>query len=85
MNNGFLKENQLLNNASKLKDIPGYIIQGRYDMICPMKQAWDLHGAWGASELIIVQGAAHSPGEKAVSAALVKAGNDMHKLVKSMK
>ncbi len=85
MNNGFLEENQLLKHASKLKNIPGYIIQGRYDMICPMKQAWDLHGAWAASELIIVQGAGHSAGEQGVSAALVKAGNDMHKLVKSMK
>jgi len=79
MNNSFLDENQLLKNASRLEGIPGYIVQGRYDMICPMKQAWDLHNAWSSSELFVVQGAGHSAGEKGISAALIKAGNDLLK------
>ncbi|MEE9326743.1 MAG: prolyl aminopeptidase [Cocleimonas sp.] len=77
MNNSFLEDDQLLNNVSRLEGIPGYIVQGRYDMICPMKQAWDLHNRWNSSELIVVQGAGHAAGEAGISAALVKAGNDM--------
>jgi len=79
MNNSFLEENQLLSNASRLKDIPGYIIHGRYDMICPMQQAFDLHKAWPKSELFIVQGAGHAASEVGISAALIKAGNDLLK------
>lgn len=79
MHNSFFEDNQLLNNADRLKDIPGYIIHGRYDMICPIKQAFDLHKAWPNSELFIVQGAGHAAGEAGISAALIKAGNDMLK------
>lgn len=81
INNGFLEDNQLLKNASRLEKIPGYIIQGRYDMICPMKQAWDLHNAWSASEIFIVQGSGHAAGEMGISAALVKASNDLLKQI----
>ncbi len=85
MNNSFLEDNQLLNNADKLDGIPGFIIQGRYDMICPMKQAWDLHNAWDSSELFLVQGAGHSAGEPGISSALVKAGNDLLKVLDANK
>ncbi len=85
MNNSFLGDNQLLNNVDKLDGIPGFIIQGRYDMICPMKQAWDLHNAWGSSELYLVQGAGHSAGEPGISSALVKAGNDLLKVLDANK
>ena len=77
INKGFLADNQLLDNADKIKDIPGFIIQGRYDMICPMRQAYELHQAWPMSEFFIVQGAGHAAAEKGVSAALIKAGDDM--------
>lgn len=83
MNNNFLEGDQLLKNVSRLEGIPSYIIQGRYDMICPMKQAWDLHNSWNSSELIVVQGAGHAAGEMGISAALVKAGNDMLKQLRS--
>jgi len=79
MHNGFLEDNQLLNNIDKIENIPGYIIHGRYDMICPIKQAYDLHNAWHNSELYVVQGAGHSASEKGITAALIKAGNDMHR------
>ena len=79
MNNGFMQDNQLLENAHKLKDIPGFIIQGRYDMICPMQQAYDLHQAWPISDLFIAQSSGHAASEKGISAALIKAGDDMLK------
>ena len=83
MHNSFLEDNQLLNNVDKIQNIPGFIVQGRYDMICPMKQAWDLHNAWPASELFVVQGAGHSAGEPGISSALIKAGNDLLKVLES--
>ena len=72
-----MRDNQLLDNADKLKNIPGFIIQGRYDMICPMRQAYELHKAWALSELFVVQGAGHAAAEKGISAALIKASDDM--------
>ncbi len=79
MNNSFLEENQLLKNAPILKDIPGYIIHGRYDMICPLEQASALHKVWGNADFFVVQGAGHSAGEAGISAALIKASNGMLK------
>ena len=79
MHNGFLDDNQLLNDIDTIQNIPGYIIHGRYDMICPIKQAYDLHNVWKNSELYVVQGAGHSASEKGITAALIKAGNDMHR------
>lgn len=79
INDSFLSENQLLENASILKDIPGYIIHGRYDMICPLEQAYKLHNAWQSSDFFVVQGAGHSAGETGISAALIKASNDLLK------
>ncbi len=82
INDSFMEANQLLKNAHRLKDIPGFIVHGRYDMICPMKQAFDLHNAWDSSELFVVQGAGHSAGEQGISAALIKASKDMLKILK---
>ncbi len=56
VNRGFLKEGELIDNAHKLKGIPGMIIQGRYDMICPPITAWQLHKAWVGSKLEIITG-----------------------------
>lgn len=83
INDSFMEDNQLLNNADRLKDIPGFIIHGRYDMICPMKQAFDLHNAWPQSEFFVVQGAGHSASEQGISAALIKASNDLLKILKN--
>lgn len=82
INNGFFEPKQLLNNMERLHDIPGFIIHGRYDMICPIKQAFDLHKAWPKSELLVVQNAGHSAGEQGISAALIKASNDMLEILK---
>lgn len=57
--NCFIKDNQILNNMDKIKHLPGYIIQGRYDMVCPPKQAWLVHKAWPKSDLLMVPDAGH--------------------------
>ena len=59
-NNFFMDDNEILNNASKLKSIPGYIIQGRYDLICPPVNAYNLSQKWEGSRLTIVNTAGHS-------------------------
>jgi len=79
INDSFFEPDQLLKNASILKDIPGFIIHGRYDMICPMEQAHALHKAWPLADFFVVQGAGHSAGEAGISAALIKASDDMLK------
>lgn len=77
MNDSFLEENQILNNADKLQNIPGVIVQGRYDLICPVESAWELHQAWPKSELKIIADAGHSATEAGTVDALVKATDEM--------
>jgi proline iminopeptidase len=78
-NNTFLEENQILNNAKILQNIPGTIVQGRYDLICPLQSAWDLHQAWPKSELKIIADAGHSATEPGTINALVYATDNMAK------
>ena len=73
VNQAFLRPNQLLEDASKLAGIPGIIVQGRYDLICPMTSAWELHRAWRGSELIVVPDAGHSAAEPGTRSALIEA------------
>ena len=61
----------ILENMHRIKDIRGYIVQGRYDMICPPKTAWDLAEAWPGARLSIVGKAGHSLSDAPISAALV--------------
>jgi proline iminopeptidase len=72
-NNAFLQPNQLLENAHRLSDIPGVIIQGRYDLICPMESAWELQQAWPSSDLKIIDNAGHAASEPGITKALVQA------------
>lgn len=60
VHSGWFEEGQLLRDAGKLKDIPGVIVHGRYDMPCPLKYAWALHEAWPKAEFFIAEGAGHS-------------------------
>ena len=53
-NNGFLKEKQLIKNIGKIRNIPSVIIHGRYDMVCPLITAWELHKAWPEAEFHII-------------------------------
>ncbi len=73
MNGAFLEPNQLLRDAHRLQGIPGVIVQGRYDLICPLRSAWELHQAWPGSELVVVPDAGHSAFEPGIRAALVAA------------
>jgi len=69
----FEADDQLLRNASRLKDIPAVIVQGRYDVVCPARSAWDLHRAWPEADLRIVADAGHSAFEPGITDELVRA------------
>ena len=74
----FLEPGQLLERAGRLKDIPGHIIQGRYDLLCPPQTAAALSNAWGETCCLeIVDGSGHSASEPAIASALAKAVDDM--------
>ena len=74
INKGFMKtDGQLLNDVGKIRHIPGVIVQGRYDVVCPLDSAWALHRAWPEAELIIVPDAGHSAFESGISKALIAA------------
>jgi len=79
MHDSFLKENQILDDIDKLKDIPGIIVQGRYDIICPMESAWQLHKAWPMSELFVIPDAGHAASEVGTIDALIRATQQMLK------
>lgn len=76
VNDIFLPPNDLLAKADRLRDIPGVIVHGRYDMVCPLDGAFALHKAWPASELHIIRDAGHSAAEPGIIDALVKATHD---------
>ncbi|MDB5922048.1 MAG: proline iminopeptidase [Betaproteobacteria bacterium] len=69
----FLPENSLLANIGKLRNIPSVIVQGRYDAVCPIVTADDLHRAWPEARYITVPDAGHSAWEPGICAELVKA------------
>ncbi|PYS85711.1 MAG: prolyl aminopeptidase [Acidobacteria bacterium] len=74
MNNCFFPtENYLLENVGKIRQIPGVIVQGRYDVVCPIRSAWDLHRAWREADLHITPDAGHSIMEPGNLSALVEA------------
>ncbi len=81
VNNSFLEEDQILRDAHKLHDIPGVIVQGRYDMVCPIESAWDLHKVWPQAELKIIDDAGHSASETGTRSALVDATDKMAALL----
>ena len=83
MNRGFIEENQILDNMSAIADIPGLIIHGRYDMICPLNNALDLHHQWPNSELHIVRDAGHSASEPGNVDALIRATQEIAKKLES--
>ena len=56
----FAHDDQLLRNVDRIRKIPAVIVQGRYDVVCPLRSAWDLHRAWPEADLRIVQDAGHS-------------------------
>lgn len=82
MHDSFLEEDHILNNANKLQNIPGVIVQGRYDLICPLESAWELHQAWPKAELKIIADAGHSATEPGTIDALINATDEMVNILK---
>jgi proline iminopeptidase len=71
---GFFEvEDQLLRDAHRLRGIPGAIVHGRYDVVCPMQNAWELHKAWPDAKLMISPSSGHSAFEAENTDALIKA------------
>ena len=73
VNQCFLKPNQLLRNMHKISHLPGIIVHGRYDMICPAEQAFEIHDVWQECQLHIVRGAGHAQQEPGIVDNLIKA------------
>jgi proline iminopeptidase len=69
----FAREDQLLTGVSRIRRVPAVIVQGRYDVVCPMETAWLLHEAWPEAELIVAPGSGHSAFEAEIAHHLVVA------------
>ena len=74
VNRGFFQhEDQLLRNTGAIRHVPAVIVQGRYDVVCPMMSAWELHRAWPEAEFHVVPDAGHSAMEPGILHQLVSA------------
>ena len=74
VNKGFFEtDDQLLRHAGRIRHIPGVIVQGRYDVVCPMESAWALHRAWPEAELVVTADSGHSAFDAPNCRALVAA------------
>jgi len=73
INDGFLEfDGQILANMGRISHIPGHIVQGRYDMICPPNSAWKLSELWPNADLRMIRNAGHALSEPGISAELVR-------------
>ena len=73
MNDCWFEPEQLLRDAPRLAGIPGWIVHGRYDIVCPVDNAWRLHRRWPEAELAIIEDAGHAATEPGIVDALVSA------------
>lgn len=73
VNDLFMAENALINEIDKIRHLPGIIVQGRYDMVCPIGTADALHKAWPEADYVVIPDAGHSAMEPGIRAALVRA------------
>ena len=80
---GFFDPEQLVDRAETLNGIPGIIVQGRYDMVTPVRTAWELSQRWEDSVLQIVEAAGHAADEPAIASALVEATDSFRVLVEN--
>ena len=83
INNSFLEDNQILNNIDKIAHIPAIIVHGRYDVVCPVDQAFALHAVWPQAELQIIPNAGHAASEPGIIDALVSATRDMARRIEA--
>ncbi len=78
---GFLGPDELLARIDRVRSIPAVIVQGRYDMVCPLVSAAELHAAWPESEFVIVPDAGHSAWEPGIVGALVAANERFKRIL----
>jgi proline iminopeptidase len=76
-NNSFMEPDQILRNIEKIQHISGIIVHGRYDIVCPVENAWDLHKVWPNSQLHIIRNAGHSGMEPGIVDGLIRATQQM--------
>lgn len=76
VNGGFFEsDDNLLQHIDRIRSIPAVIVQGRYDVVCPMMSAWELHQAWPEAEFIVIPDAGHSMTEPGICTALLDASD----------
>ena len=72
-NNGwFDTDNYLIENVDKIRHIPAVIVHGRYDVVCPVENAWELHKAWPESDLHIIPDSGHAMSEEGIKNKLIE-------------
>ena len=76
----FDTDNYLIENVGRIRHIPAVIVQGRYDVVCPLMSAWELHRAWPEADLKIIPDSGHSALERGTRSALVEATDRFAKL-----
>lgn len=79
LNEGFFEDDQLIRNVGRIRHLPGVIVQGRYDVVCPPYTAHRLHGAWPEARLHVIPDAGHAAMELGTAAALVAATEQFRK------
>jgi proline iminopeptidase len=85
-NKGFFEnDNQLLKNIHLLRHIPAVIVQGRYDVVCPVQTAWELHKAWPEADFHIIDNAGHSVTEPGIQSKLIEYTEQFSKLLETKK
>jgi len=84
MNQCYMADQPILQNMAKLVDIPAIAVHGRYDIVCPVKQAFDLQAVWPELTLEIIRDAGHASSEPGTVDALVKATDQMARLLNSL-
>lgn len=72
IHNGWLEDGQLIRDAHKLRGITGTIVQGRYDMACPTRTAWELHQAWPEADFHLIENAGHAFTEPGILDRLIR-------------
>lgn len=79
INDAFLDDNEILDQVDRLRGIPAVIVHGRYDMVCPVDQAFELYEAWGEVRLEVIRDAGHASSEAGTLSALIEATDGMAK------
>lgn len=69
----FDRDDQLLANVARIRGLPAVIVQGRYDVVCPLRSAWELHQAWPEAQWVVVPDAGHAASEPGTLSALLEA------------